>query len=99
MMDLKRINAYMAKVAASEKRCFKPTGKKLKAGLDLGTAYIVIVVLDENDNPVACEKEAAGVLRDARWMLQELRVSLFAQQLGTQGKVSAKRIEKLLAGV
>ncbi len=41
----------------------------------------------------------AGVLRDARWMLQELRVSLFAQQLGTQGKVSAKRIEKLLAGV
>ena len=64
MMDLKRINAYMAKVAASEKRCFKPAGKKLKAGLDLGTAYIVIVVLDENDNPVACEKEAAGVLRD-----------------------------------
>ena len=47
MMDLKRINAYMAKVAASEKRCFKPAGKKLKAGLDLGTAYIVIVVLDE----------------------------------------------------
>ena len=41
----------------------------------------------------------AGVLRDARWMLEELRVSLFAQQLGTQGKVSAKRIEKLLAGV
>lgn len=39
-------------------------GEKLKAGLDLGTAYIVIVVLDENDNPVACEKEAAGVLRD-----------------------------------
>ena len=41
----------------------------------------------------------AGVLRDARWMLEELRVSLFAQQLGTQGKVSAKRFEKLLAGV
>ena len=54
----------MAKVAASEKRCFKPAGKKLKAGLDLGTAYIVIVVLDENDDPVACEKEGASVLRD-----------------------------------
>ncbi len=64
MMDLKRVNACMAKVAASEKRCFKPAGKKLKAGLDLGTAYIVIVVLDENDDPVACEKEAASVLRD-----------------------------------
>ncbi|WP_241228185.1 DUF3418 domain-containing protein [Actinobaculum sp. 352] len=31
-----------------------------------------------------------------RWMLEEFRVSLFAQELGTQGKVSAKRIEKLL---
>ena len=41
----------------------------------------------------------ARTLDEARWMLEELRVSLFAQQLGTQGKVSAKRIEKLLAAV
>lgn len=41
----------------------------------------------------------AAIIEDARWMLEELRVSLFAQQLGTKGKVSAKRIEKLLAGV
>ncbi len=39
-------------------------GKALKVGLDLGTAYIVIVVLDENNAPVACEKQAAQVLRD-----------------------------------
>ncbi len=45
------------------------------------------------------DPESARTLREARWMLEELRVSLFAQQLGTQGKVSAKRIEKLLAGV
>ena len=64
MMDLKRVNDYMARVAAAEKKCFKPAGQKLKAGLDLGTAYIVIVVLDEKDDPVACEKEAASVLRD-----------------------------------
>lgn len=32
----------------------------------------------------------------ARWMIEELRVSQFAQQLGTQGKVSVKRIESLL---
>ncbi|MDO4888998.1 MAG: ATP-dependent RNA helicase HrpA [Actinomycetaceae bacterium] len=36
-------------------------------------------------------------LNEARWMIEELRVSFFAQQLGTAGKVSAKRIEKLLA--
>ena len=85
MMDLKRINAYMAKVAASEKRCFKPTGKKLKAGLDLGTAYIVIVVLDENDNPVACEKEAAGVLRDG--VVVDYQGALAVVPAGTEGSV------------
>jgi ATP-dependent helicase HrpA len=31
------------------------------------------------------------------WMLQELRVSLFAQAIGTRGKVSEKRIERALA--
>jgi len=37
-------------------------------------------------------------LRRARWMLEEYRVSLFAQQLGTDGHVSDQRIRKLLAG-
>jgi len=35
-------------------------------------------------------------LRRARWMLEEYRVSLFAQQLGTDGPVSDQRIRKLL---
>jgi ATP-dependent helicase HrpA len=34
---------------------------------------------------------------DIAWMLQELRVSLFAQALGTRGKVSEKRIETALS--
>ena len=38
-------------------------------------------------------------LEEVRWMVEEFRVSLFAQQLGTQGKVSAKRITKLLATI
>ena len=40
---------------------------------------------------------AARILTEARWMIEELRVSLFAQQLGTKGKVSVKRIQKKLA--
>ena len=39
----------------------------------------------------------AAVLRQAQNMVWELRVSLFAQQLGTAHKVSAKRIARLLA--
>jgi ATP-dependent helicase HrpA len=37
-------------------------------------------------------------LREVKWMLEELRVSHFAQHLGTRGPVSAKRIRAVLAG-
>lgn len=36
----------------------------LKVGVDLGTAYTVIVVLDEHDRPVAAAAEFADVVRD-----------------------------------
>ena len=64
MMDLDRVNNYLARVEESEKTTFKPVGSRLKVGVDLGTAYLVLVVLDEENNPVACEKQAAQVLRD-----------------------------------
>jgi len=35
-------------------------------------------------------------LREVPWMLEELRVSQFAQGLGTRGPVSAKRIRRAL---
>jgi len=31
-----------------------------------------------------------------RWMIEELRVSLFAQALGTRGPISEKRIRRAL---
>lgn len=63
-MDFERIDAYMTRIEESENTIFKPVSNKLKVGLDLGTAYIVIVVLDEENNPIACEKQAANVLKD-----------------------------------
>ncbi|ACZ29115.1 ATP-dependent helicase HrpA [Xylanimonas cellulosilytica DSM 15894] len=39
----------------------------------------------------------AAELAEVRWLIEELRVSLFAQQLGTDGTVSEKRIRKTLA--
>jgi ATP-dependent helicase HrpA len=49
------------------------------------------------------QRRAAGgpptaELREARRLLQELRVSQFAQAVGVRGPVSAKRIRRLLAG-
>ncbi|MEQ1737433.1 MAG: DUF3418 domain-containing protein, partial [Rhodoglobus sp.] len=36
-------------------------------------------------------------LADVRWMLEELRVSLFAQHLGAAGPISVQRIRKALS--
>lgn len=48
-----------------------------------------------------CKKYPQGklpeALQEGRWMIEELRVSLFAQQLGTAYPVSAKRIQNFLA--
>ncbi len=38
--------------------------------------------------------EYTQILDDYRWLLEEFRVSLFAQQLGTNGKVSVQRLNK-----
>ena len=38
-------------------------------------------------------------VRAVRWMIEELRVSLFAQMLGTSGPVSEKRIQAALSGL
>ena len=48
--------------------------------------------------PSSRDARPGDTLRRARWMLEEYRVSLFAQQLGTDGPVSDQRIRKLLAG-
>jgi len=42
------------------------------------------------------ESPPPGQLREVRWLLEELRVSHFAQALGTRGQVSSKRIRRLL---
>ena len=47
--------------------------------------------------PPDVEREA--VLTEARWMLEELRVSLFAQTLGTSRKVSIQRISRLVSRI
>ena len=47
--------------------------------------------------PADPQREA--LLEEARWMVEELRVSLFAQTLGTSRKVSLQRVTKLCAQI
>lgn len=45
--------------------------------------------------PLAADPEPR--IREARWMLEELRLSLFAQPLGARGPISVQRIRKQLS--
>ncbi|WP_347754283.1 ATP-dependent RNA helicase HrpA [Agrococcus sp. ProA11] len=60
-----------------------------------GTLPLAPEVADAVPGSEAAAK--AERLVTARWLLEELRVSLFAQQLGTAGPVSSQRIRKALA--
>jgi len=46
---------------------------------------------------VTADPARTATLEEVRWLIEELRVSFFAQQLGTPVKVSEKRIRKLLS--
>ncbi|OLO81894.1 ATP-dependent helicase [Actinomyces naeslundii] len=45
------------------------------------------------------DPQREALLEEARWMVEELRVSLFAQTLGTSRKVSLQRITRLVSGI
>lgn len=51
----------------------------------------------EAGGTIPLHPDAPDRLVRARWMLEELRISLFAQQLRTAGPVSLQRIQKLLS--
>ena len=59
-------------------------------------AYRETVARTADRTPDAARTAA---LDDLRWMLEELRVSLFAQQLGTPVPVSTTRVRKALAAI
>lgn len=64
-MDLTRINEYLAsfhQLIQSDEA--KEAPKNIKVGVDLGTANIVITVVDENNRPIAGAAEAASVVKD-----------------------------------
>lgn len=64
MYNEQAVKEQIKKVEKSLKQTYYTKGEKLKVGVDLGTAYIGIVVLNEKNEPVAAEIQEAHVLRD-----------------------------------
>ncbi|HEV7811608.1 MAG TPA: ATP-dependent RNA helicase HrpA [Leifsonia sp.] len=57
-----------------------------------------VALYTEAGGRIPLAADAPENLRHARWMLEEFRVSLFAQGLGTAESASLQRLRKLLAG-
>lgn len=65
MDNLRRVNEYIGNAMKTRGNPREtPRDASLKVGVDLGTASIVLVVLDEGNNPVTWNMEEASVVRD-----------------------------------
>ena len=84
---LKAIAVRIGKLAENPSKDLAPAGE-LAAALRVYSAA---------GGEMPLPKGASGQHQAARWLLEELRVSLFAQSLGTAAPVSLQRIEKALA--
>jgi len=65
-------------------------GERMRQVQEVEDAY------DELLDRLEPQHRDAPAVREIRWMIEELRVSLFAQQLGTPIPVSEKRIRKAM---
>jgi ATP-dependent helicase HrpA len=81
-------------------RYVKAVGRRLdklaeNAGRDAQQMAVVHRVQDAYTRALSAlppEARASDAARDIRWQIEELRVSLFAQTMGTPGPVSERRI-------
>lgn len=96
-MDLTACNDIVMQFAATIETPVKPAvGSKLYTGVDLGTAYIVLAVVDEQGNPVAGAYQFANVVKDglvvdimeAARIVRKLKEELEAK-LGTELDMAA----------
>ncbi|WP_460797458.1 ATP-dependent RNA helicase HrpA [Microbacterium sp. GXF0217] len=55
-------------------------------------------VFEEAGGTIPLPADAPPALVEARWLLEEYRISVFAQRLGTAQPVSPQRIQKVLSG-
>jgi ATP-dependent RNA helicase HrpA len=93
-----RLRHYRRYLTALEQRAERLAGQLTKDRdlmariVDLQAAY------DHQLAALAQDQPPPDHLRRVRWLLEEYRVSLWAQQLGTDGSVSDQRVRKALAG-
>ena len=96
--QLRRFPVYLAALSQRREKLLEGGGS---VGRDRQLMDSIADLQDSWLHAVAALPEGRPLperLREARWMLEEYRISLWAQQLGTAHPVSDQRIRKVLAG-
>ena len=91
---LSRISVYLKAVSERVRKLEENPGRDREAAAELAKA---LAVFEAAGGSIPLAAGVRPELLQARWLLEELRVSLFAQSLGTSESVSVQRIKKLFA--
>ena len=91
---LPRVLVYLQAIKLRVERLVENPNRDRLASVDLELA---LTLYANAGGTIPLKRGAPDRLVQVRWMLEELRVSLFAQSLGTPEPVSVQRIKKALA--
>jgi ATP-dependent helicase HrpA len=95
LVQLRRVPVYLQGITHRVAKLAENVGRDRAFSADVAEATQRYISAG-GDLPL--QHEPPAHLRHARWMLEELRLSLYAQQLPTAEPVSLQRITKVLAG-
>ncbi len=93
---LRRVPVYLAAATARVQRLREDPNRDRIASAEVQVAHELYVAA--GGAIPAPEAQPVGLTR-VRWMLEELRISVFAQKLGTDGPISLPRIRKALTSL
>ncbi|MDO4901207.1 ATP-dependent RNA helicase HrpA [Actinomyces sp.] len=97
--QLRHLPRYLQALAMRVSKAESSPGQDAALAYQLEQAEQLLADARNRAATLPPDPEREAVLTEAHWLLEELRVSLFAQRLGTARKVSVQRISKLLAKV
>lgn len=95
LVRLERVVVYLQAIQLRMKGLSENPGRDRAWQNDIDRA---LVLFRDAGGEMPLAPDAAEHLQRARWMIEELRVSLFAQQLRTAEPVSLQRVQKVLSG-
>ena len=94
LSHLPRLEIYLLAIKQRVEKLVENPMRDAQAQVEFDRAFALYAFAG---GTLPIDERAPERLRQVRWLLEELRVSLFAQQLGAAEKVSVERIKKALA--